>query len=372
MIHKKPSHPSWIEIDLVQFRKNIATIRSQIGKSLFCLPVKANAYGHGLCAIGRAAIDAGIDYLAVAHLQEGMQLRLSGVQIPILVLGAIHEDQIPDLIEFNLDVSISSKFKAELVAAKCKEMGRKCRVHLEIDTGMQRTGIRTSTAQQLFPYLKTLETLEIVGIYSHLATADKPSDPFAIEQIKSFSSLMKDPCFQDSSLIRHLANSGGTLYFPESHLDMVRPSLVTFGYLPAECPPTYQDISPCFSLKAKVAYFKVVEEKRGISYGHSYVTPKQTRIVTVPIGYGDGFRRSLSNRGSVLIRGKRFPIRGMICMDQFMVDVGIEEVYVGDEVVLIGKQGSEEIRLQEVAELCGTIPYEILCQFNERIPRVYV
>ena len=367
---EKYSHPAWIEIDLKQLCKNISIIRGHIGKTLFCLPVKANAYGHGLCTIGKAAQEAGIDYLGVAHLQEGIRLREIGVTIPIVVLGAIHEDQIHNLIDYNLEFTISSKFKAELVAEKCKQMRRTCRVHLEVDTGMQRTGVRVATARELFPYLKRLEGLEVVGIYSHLATADRPGDPFALKQIQEFQSLLNDPIFQEVSLIRHLANSGGTSFFPESHLDMVRPSLMTFGYLPDKCPDSLKNIAPCFSLKAKVSYFKVVKSGEGISYGHSFVTDRQTRIVTIPVGYGDGYRRALSNKGSVLIRGKRFPIRGTICMDQFMVDVGDQEVYVGDEVVLIGKQGDEEITLQEIADLCETIPYEILCSFNERIPRL--
>lgn len=367
---EKYPHPSWIEIDLAQLRKNIAVIRGHIGPCLFCLPVKANAYGHGLCAIGLAAQEAKIDYLAVAHLQEGIQLRKAGVSLPILVLGAIHEDQIHDLIDHNLEFTISSKFKAELAAKKCKEKGRKCRVHLEVDTGMQRTGVRSETARILLPYLQSLDSLEVVGVYSHLATADKPEDPFAIEQIKMFRELVQE--FKDTPLIQHLANSGGTAYYPQAHLDMVRPSLITFGYLPDFCPSSLQSIAPCFSLKAKVSYFKVVQKGKGISYGHSFVTERQTRIVTIPVGYGDGYRRSLSNRGSVLIRGKRFPICGTICMDQFMVDVGDEEVFVGDEVVLIGKQGNEEIPLKEVAKLCDSIPYEILCLFNERIPRIYL
>jgi alanine racemase len=361
-------HPSWIEVDLAQLRKNIATIRHHIGRSLFCLPIKANAYGHGLCAIGKAAQEAGIDYLGVAHLQEGIKLRQAGITLPIIVLGAIHEDQIHDLIDYNLEFTISSKYKAELAAEKCQ--GRICRVHVEVDTGMQRTGVRPETARTLFPYLKNLKNLEVVGVYSHLATADKPQDPFALKQIAAFQTLLSDPMLQ--GLIHHLANSGGTAYFPEAHLDMVRPSLITFGYLPEMSPAPLQAIAPCFSLKAKVSYFKVVQPGEGISYGHSFVTQKQTRIVTVPVGYGDGYRRSLSNKGSVLIRGKRFPICGTICMDQFMVDVGDQEVYVGDEVVLIGKQGSEEITLKEVAKLCETIPYEILCLLNERIPRVYL
>ncbi len=364
-------HPSWIEIDLAQFRKNVSIIRKHIGSSLFCLPVKANAYGHGLCEIGKAAQEAGIDYLGVAHLQEGIGLRKAGVTLPILVLGAIHEDQIKDLIDNNLEFTISSKYKAELVAEKSKDRGGcRSRVHLEVDTGMQRTGVRPETAKVLLPYLKSLTNLEVVGIYSHLASADKPQDPLALKQIAAFRDLIKE--FKDVPLIRHLANSGGTVYFPEAHLDMVRPSLITFGYLPESCPASLQEIKPCFSLKAKVSYFKVVKPGEGISYGHSYVTNKQTRIVTIPVGYGDGYRRSLSNRGSVLIRGKRFPICGTICMDQFMVDVGDEEVFVGDEVVLIGKQGNEEITLKEVAQLCDTIPYEILSMLNERIPRLYL
>ncbi len=363
---------TWVELDRGAIKKNYQTFKSLLKKDCILMSVvKSNAYGHGLCEIGKAAQEAGIDYLGVAHLQEGIGLRKAGVTLPILVLGAIHEDQIKDLIDNNLEFTISSKYKAELVAEKSKDRGGcRSRVHLEVDTGMQRTGVRPETAKVLLPYLKSLTNLEVVGIYSHLASADKPQDPLALKQIAAFRDLIKE--FKDVPLIRHLANSGGTVYFPEAHLDMVRPSLITFGYLPESCPASFQEIKPCFSLKAKVSYFKVVKPGEGISYGHSYVTNKQTRIVTIPVGYGDGYRRSLSNRGSVLIRGKRFPICGTICMDQFMVDVGDEEVFVGDEVVLIGKQGNEEITLKEVAQLCDTIPYEILSMLNERIPRLYL
>ncbi len=372
MSQQKYPHPSWIEVDLEQFRKNVSLIRGHIGHRLLCLPIKANAYGHGLCAIGNAAEEAGVDYLAVAHLQEAITLRLAGIHLPILVLGAIHEDQIFDLIHFDLEFSISSKFKADLVAEQCRKLAKTCRVHLEVDTGMQRTGVRSATAPSLFQHLKDLGCFEVVGIYSHLATADAPNDPFTLRQIEAFRSLIDNPVFQDTRIIRHLANSGGTLFFPDAHLDMVRPSLITFGYLPGTYPETLQGIAPCLSLKAKVSYFKVVEQGEGVSYGHSHITSKRTRIVTIPVGYGDGYRRSLSNRGSVLIRGKKFPIVGKVCMDQFMVDVGDQEVRVGDEVVLIGKQGDQEIPLMEIASLCDTIPYEVLCLFNDRLPRIYV
>lgn len=365
-------HPAWIEIDVAQLRRNIALIKKHIGAVRYCLPVKANAYGHGLCPIGKIAEAAGIDYLGVAHLQEGIALRQAGIHIPLLVLGAIHEDQIADLIAYNLEFSISSRFKADLVAAVCRRMQKQCRVHIEVDTGMQRTGMRPHTALELFAHLKDHPDFHIVGIYSHLATGDRQDDPFAPQQITAFKTLLHHPLIQEVPLIRHLANSGGTVFYPEAHLDMVRPSLITFGYPPPGSGEAWKQLAPCFSLKAKVSYFKVVSPQTGISYGHTHVTPKQTRIVTIPVGYGDGYRRSLSNCGSVLIRGKRFPIVGTICMDQFMVDVQDTEVRVGDEAVLIGHQNGASIPLTEIASLCHTIPYEILCLFNDRIPRVYV
>ncbi|MES2274265.1 MAG: alanine racemase [Chlamydiota bacterium] len=368
-MEERYAHPTWIEVDLGQFRKNIAIIRNYIGRSLFCLPVKANAYGHGLCGIGVAAADAGVDYLGVSCLQEGVNLRQAGVQIPILVFGAVHENQVDDLIHFNLEFTISSKYKAGLVAARCETLQRKCRIHLEVDTGMQRTGVRCSTAEELFPYLKSLKCFEVVGIYSHLASSDRAEDPIAEKQIQAFQGLIEHPKFEGH--LRHLANSGGVAHYRHAHLDMVRPGLLAYGYLPENPPAELQGIAPCFSLKSKVSYFKVVAKGEGISYNHTYITPSQTRIVTVPIGYGDGYRRKLSNRGAVLIRGKRFPIVGIVCMDQCMINIGMEEVYVGDEVVLIGKQGFEEIGLLEIAHLCETVPYEVLCFFNSRIPRIY-
>lgn len=358
----RPAHPTWIEIDLAQFQKNLTIIRERIGKSRFCLPVKANAYGHGLIGIGKEAEKCGIDCLGVSCLQEGVKLREAGIEIPILVLGAIHEEQVEDLVRYRLEFSISSKFKADLVA---KKLQGKCRVHLEIETGMQRTGVRSATAVQLAQHLRTLPCFDLVGVYSHLATADCPGDFFALQQIKTFQELIRQPLFQGTAA--HIANSGGVVYYPQSHFDMVRPGLMAYGY-----PPCFDGIAPCFSLKSKISYFKVVAPNSGIGYGHTYTTKCETRIVTIPIGYGDGYRRALSNRGSVLIRGKRFPIAGAICMDQFMVDIGRAEMYVGDEVLLIGRQGAEEIPLAEIARLSDMIPYEVLCLFNERIPRIYL
>lgn len=366
------SHPAWIEINLAQFKQNIAAIRQHIGKRLLCFPIKANAYGHGLITMAYAAVEAGVDYLAVSCLQEGALLRDAGIKIPIFVMGAIHEEQIADLLNYQFDITIASRYKAELVAKVCKQLQMHCRVHVEIETGMQRTGVRLDTAFDLLNYLQHENCFEIVGIYSHLATADKEDSAFARQQIHSFQQFVQTIIPKLTKRpICHLANSGGVCYYPEAHLDMVRPGLLALGYFPQQVANALAAITPFFSVKAKIAYFKVVAAGQGIGYGHSYVTREQTRIVTVPVGYGDGYLRALSNRGQVLIGGQLHPIVGNICMDQFMVDIGQHSAYVGDEVVLIGKQGNKELSLLQLAELCQTIPYEILCLFNDRLPRIY-
>ncbi len=362
-------HPAWIEIDIEQFKKNLRSVKSRIGSSLFCLCVKADAYGHGLCEIGKCAEEEGVDYLGVSCLKEGVHLRNAGISIPIFVFGAFDESQIKDLIEWELEFTISSKFKADLVASCASLLKKKCRVHLEVDTGMRRTGMRPETALAILPWLSNLEYVDLVGVYSHLATADSPDHPFARDQIAKFHQLQRH--FGKRNLIWHLANSGGVMFYPDSHFDMVRPGLICYGYFPDGREDPQKEIAPCFSLKARVSYFKVVEAGEGISYGHLYRPLQRARIVTVPLGYGDGFFRGFSNKGCVLIRGRRYKIAGAVCMDQFMVDVGMNEVYVGDEVTLIGTQGEEKISLRDAASIIDTIPYELLCCLNGRLSRIY-
>jgi alanine racemase len=359
------AHPSWIEVDFDQFQKNLTAVRRRIGSRLLCLPVKANAYGHGLVAVSLAAEEMGVDMLAVSCLKEGVQLRQAGIRKPILVFGAIHEDQVDDLIDHDLEFSISSHFKADLVAHKIGS--RRCRVHLEVDTGMHRTGVRPATALTLFEKLSRNKAFEIAGVYSHLATADGPDDPFAKEQIQTFQTLRGQ--IGEEGMIWHLANSGGVYFYPESYFDMVRPGLLCYGLIPDGKEDVI--IRPIFTLKARVSYFKVVAADQGISYGHIYRTKRQTRIVTVPVGYGDGYPRALSNRATVLIRGKIYPIAGRICMDQFMVDIGNDEAYVGEEVTLIDGGENNAVSLWHLACLAGVDPREIMCRFNDRTPRIY-
>lgn len=365
-------HPAWIEINIEQFKENLKIIKDYIGSSKLCLPIKANAYGHGLIPIAVAAVEEKVDYLAVSCLQEGALLRQAGIDIPILVLGAIHEEQIAELLGYRLELTISSLYKAKLVAAKCYQLNQVCKVHVEVDTGMQRTGVRPETAVTLLNYFAETNCFDLVGIYTHLATADQQNDEFAKTQIAVFKDLIEHVGVKyNKKIICHAANSGGVCNFTGSHMDMVRPGLLCFGYFRCESNEKLSSIQPFMAIKAKISYFKVVEAGCGIGYNHTYITSKRTRIVTIPVGYGDGFRRALSNCGSVLIRGKRYPIVGNVCMDQFMVDIGEDEAYVGEEVVLIGKQENAEITLGEMAALCDTIPYEILCSFNDRLPRFY-
>ncbi|NDD58854.1 MAG: alanine racemase [Chlamydiae bacterium] len=364
-------HPNKIEIDISQFQQNIRLIKAAIGDTKICLPVKANAYGHGLCPIGHAAVQAGVEYLAVAHLQEGILLREAGIAIAIFVMGAIHEEQIEDLLKYDLEFSISSMFKAELVAKVCTNLSKIAKIHIEIDTGMNRTGVRMAGALKMYDFILRSSCFILKGVYTHLATADRPLDPYTSKQIHTFKEFLTHPSVRTKDWTVHCANSAGVLFYPQSYFDMVRPSLLSFGYKPAGVLGLFQDIEPCFTLKSKVSFFKIVEAGAGIGYGRRHVTAFATRIVTIPIGYGDGYRRALSQKGQVLIRGKRYPIVGNICMDQCMVDVGEDEVRVGDEVVLIGRQGQHNITVEEIASICDTIPYEILCGFNDRIPRVY-
>jgi len=365
------NYSSWIEIDLKQFKKNIEIIRSNINKSKLCLCVKANAYGHGIIEIARAAENQGVDYLAVANLLEGIKLRKDKIKLPILVLGTFHEDQIPDLIDNDLEITISSFFKAKMLKEYCSKKNKKCKVHLKIDTGMGRIGVKPKTAFLLYNYLLENSCFSIKGIFSHFACADMKDHPMNLVQINTFDNFLKKVKV-DKTILCHMINTAALCNFHNNLYDMVRLGGLPFGCYMHDMPKQFSGILPIFSVKSKVSYFKIVEKGQGISYAHKFVTKKSTRVVTIPIGYGDGYSRALSNIGEVLIRGKRFPIIGLICMDQFMVNVDQDEAFIGDEVVLIGKQQNQEISVKEVAKLCNTISFEVLSLFNERLPRVYI
>ena len=367
--HERPTR---IEIDLDAFAHNHAAIRSRVGVPVMGI-VKANGYGHGLVQMAQALERQGVEQIGVAFVEEGIALRKAGIRRPILVLGGIFGPQVSQYLDHDLEITVSSLDKLRQVEAAAEARGKRAVVHLKIDTGMERIGVHSYSSAAFIQAAAASTWCFIKGVYSHLACADDPASPMTLQQLERFH----DACAQFERIgapmpIRHLANSGGVLHFPETWLDMVRPGIVLYGVLPDPVSQRTLDLRPALSLVSQVVYFKVVRSGNTVSYGATWIAPRDTRIVTVPIGYGDGWPRALSSKGEVLVRGHRMPIVGRICMDQFMVDLGAEgTAYNEDEVVLVGAQGGEAISTEAVARLAGTIPYEILTGLNERIPRVY-
>ncbi|WP_374605461.1 alanine racemase [Arenimonas sp.] len=364
--------PTRIRVDLDAISHNLRALAAHAGVPVMPI-IKANAYGHGLARVGLHLQAQGAGQLGVAFLEEGIALRRAGVRLPILVMGGIFGPQAATVIANDLEVTVSSIDKLRQVEAAAESLGQRATVHLKIDTGMERIGVHSYHAGPFIEAALASRWCDIKGIYSHLACADDPASPATARQLERFL----EACAHFERLgapmpLRHLANSGGVLHFPETHLDMVRPGIALFGVLPDTASRPTVELRPAMSLVSQVVFFKVVPAGDSVSYGATWAPAADTRVVTVPIGYGDGFPRALSSRGQVLVRGQRHPIVGRICMDQFMVDIGPDgTAYNEDEVVLIGQQDGERIRCEDVAQAAGTIPYEILVGLNGRIPREY-
>ena len=364
--------PTRIRVDLDALTHNLGRIRAHAGVPVLGV-VKANAYGHGLVPVARHLARQGIDQLGVAFVEEGMELRRAGITTPILVMGGIFGPQVAQFIVHDLEITVSSLDKLRQVEAAAQSLGRQATIHLKIDTGMERIGVHSYSAAPFIEAAVASRWCRLKGIYSHLACADDPASPMTLEQLDRFL----DACAHITRIgapmpVRHLANSGGVLHFPQTHLDMVRPGILLYGVLPDPASIPAIDVRPALSLVSQVVYFKVVRAGHPVSYGATWAPAADTRLVTVPIGYGDGFPRALSSRGQVLVRGQRRQLVGRVCMDQFMVDCGpAGTAYNEDEVVLVGSQQGEAIRAEDLARLAGTIPYEILTGLNQRIPREY-
>jgi alanine racemase len=364
--------PTRIRVDLGALSHNLEALRAHAGVPVMGI-VKANAYGHGLVEVARHLERRGIDQLGVAFLEEGIALRRAGVRVPILVLGGIFGPQAAQFIAHDLEVTVSSLDKLRQVEAAAEALGRKATIHLKIDTGMERIGVHSYSCGPFIEAAAASRWCVLKGVYSHLACADDPASPMTACQVERFA----EACAHFERIgapmpLRHLANSGGVLHFPAAWLDMVRPGIALYGVLPDPASRPAVALRPALSLVSQVVYFKVVRAGGTVSYGATWTAQVDTRVITVPLGYGDGFPRALSSRGQVLVRGERRPIVGRICMDQFMVDLGADgSAWNEDEVVLVGEQGGQSITVEEVAQRAGTIPYEILTGLNQRIPREY-
>ncbi|NIR50473.1 alanine racemase [candidate division KSB1 bacterium] len=365
--------PTFAEVDLRAIAYNLKQIRQRVAPAQIMAVVKANAYGHGLERVVRVALENEVRYFGVARLEEGIELRQLLDNVPILVFGGFFKSQIEQLLEYDLEVTVFDLDRAQALSTVADELGRPARVHVKVDTGMGRIGVDWQQVGKFMARLQDLPGLEIVGIYTHFSNSDEQDKSYANAQIERFKKVIAK-LEQDRIHvpIKHAANSGAVLNLPESYFDMVRPGVMMYGYYPSEQVSKSVALKPAMSLKSKVIAIKRVEAGTFISYNRTYQTSQRTNIATVAIGYGDGYNRLLSNRGEVLIHGRRYPIVGRVCMDQIMVNVGDDtEIQIGDEAVLWGRQGNEEITIYEICEKLETIPYEVTCRISERVPRVY-
>jgi alanine racemase len=362
--------PTIAEIDLEAIRRNVEALKTR--DAAFMAVVKADGYGHGDVPVARTALQAGATWLGVALVEEGLRLREAGIRRdPILLLSEFPADAEKEVVAADLTPTVYSPRAAAALASAGRAVGRPVRAHLKIDTGMHRVGVLPEGAVEVARSLRS-EGIEIEGVWTHFARSEEVDVPTTPQQLERFRAALRD--LEDAGIrprYRHAANSGAAIAWPESHLDLVRVGIAMYGISPGPDLAGRVDLRPAMSLRSRVSHVQRLPAGEAISYGHTYRLERESTIATVPVGYADGYLRSLSNRGRVLIRGRRRPVAGNVTMDQLMVDVGGEPVEVGDEVVLFGRQGDDEIRAEEVAGWAGTIGYEIVCAVSERVPREY-
>ena len=362
----------WAEVDLDCIRRNVSRIKGLIRPGTLLLAVvKANAYGHGEVEAAGAAIDGGADWLGVARVEEGAALRRAGIDRPILLLAEPPVDALPAAARYNLTPTIYTEAAARAWAEQAGP-SRRLRCHLKVDTGMHRYGVPCDEAERFIDLVRSLDGLELEGIWTHFAVAEDVSNSFTSQQHKLFAELLDGLGRKTDGLIRHMSNSAGALTFPEAHLDLVRTGIAIYGIYPSPALAGTLELEPAMSLKSRVGMVKRLAAGESISYGQRYTLERDGLVATIPCGYADGLRRALTNTGEVLIRGRRYRISGTITMDHFLVDVGDDEVQIGDEVVILGRQGDEEVTAQEMADKLGTIPYEVVCGISARVRRIYL
>ncbi len=366
--------PTFAEIDLNSFSHNLKLIRLKVGRDKKIISIiKADAYGHGAVEIAKSASVSGADMLGVSTVGEGIELREAKIESPILVLGGCPKEDAEWIVSYNLKSII---YSLDAVLGLSKEAERRSKtadVHIKVDTGMGRIGIQPNEAREFVKKVNSLKNINIEGILTHFATAYEVNRDFTERQIKTFKGVIEE-LKQDgySFPYIHASNSAAIVNYPESYFNTVRPGIILYGSTPFDFAVEDFSIKPVMSWKTSIVHLHNTPEKTGISYGRKFVTKRDSIIATIPVGYADGYSRSLSNKVQVLIGGRRVNQVGTICMDMCMIDVtDLPDVKAGDEVVLIGRQGNEEIRVEEIASLAGTIPYEIFCSIGRRVRRIY-
>jgi alanine racemase len=366
-------HPVWAEVDLDAIRANVATLRTLAPSAELMGVVKGYAYGHGNPASARAMLAAGATRLGVARVAEGLHLREAGIAAPVHVFTEPPPGAAPTLVEHDLVASVYTKEFATALSEAAVAAGRPVPVHVKLDTGMHRVGLLADDVPDAIEFLLALEGIVIEGVWSHLAVADVVDHPFTRKQLDLFAELVQTVERAGAApRFKHVANSAATIALPESHLDIVRCGVAAYGLYPG---PGFEDLvglRPALSLRARVNMVKGVPPGDGVSYGLTYRLGAPGRVVTIPAGYADGYDRRLSGEAHVLIRGRRYRVSGTVCMDQFMVDVGDDDVEVGDIATLIGSDGEDAVTAEELARHIGTINYEVTARIPSRVPRVYL
>ena len=370
--------PAWVEVDLGALKKNLNTLRACIApETEFMAVIKADAYGHGVLKVADLYRREGVQRFAVVMIQEGVELRVNGFNERILIIGNTLEEDYPELLKYNLTPTIYKFTQAEELNRIAVAQGKKATIHIEIDTGMGRLGfIPSEEAVQEIIKISRLSNIFFEGIYTHLATGDSLKDQSYLNmQYERFMKTLNR--LKDAGLvipIKHMSNSAATINFPKMHLDMVRPGTSLYGLYPGPetAAANITELIPAMSIKAKLVHIKPVPVGTKVSYSGTFEAKRPTVIGVIPMGYVDGIFRQLANRGNVLLRGQRCPIVGNICMDQFMIDITeVANPQLGDEVVIIGKQGREQITADEVGALVNTISIEVVTRLGKRMPIVY-
>lgn len=365
-----------IRVHLDHIRDNIAAIRQAAGpQRKIMLPVKANAYGHGAVEVSRLAERSGVDWLGVATVPEGRQLRQAGIRLPILKLSPCFREELETAVRDGLTLTVASRDNADELEAVCRAAGLEAGLHLKVDTGMGRVGVSPAEAPALALHIHTnCPHLHLEGVFTHFPVSDEADPAYTRAQTERFKTCLEQiqaTIGRKPGLV-HASNSGGVLAHPAAWLDLLRPGIMVYGCYPDPATPRSIPLKAGLSFLTRISFLKKVAAGTTIGYGRTWTAPHETHIATLPVGYADGFNRLFSNRGRVLIEGRSYPIVGRVCMDQSMVDLGPQTTLkVGDPVVLIGQSGDEQITCDEWAQKLGTIPYEVICQINSRVERIY-
>jgi alanine racemase len=369
---------TWVEVDLDRFAANLRAVRAFAARGRSAAPeillvVKADAYGHGAVEMARAAEAEGVAHLGVATLHEGIQLRQAGCRLPIVALSPLLPSEIDEAVAHGLDPTVCDLEFARALSEAAAACGRPLRCHVEVDTGMGRIGVREDEAEAFIATLVALPGLRLASVYTHFPDADGADLSFSREQVRGFTALLDRLRERGIRPPRvHAANSAGTLNLPEGHFDAVRIGLIAYGHQPART-ASGVELKPVMSFKSRLVQVRDLPAGAPVSYGRTWVTPRATRLGVVAVGYGHGYSWLLSNRGHMLVHGRRVPIVGRVTMDLTMVDLNdVPAAAVGDEVVLFGDQEETALTLEEVARGSETLPYEIMCTIGKRVTRIYV